>query len=123
MPTVAIQGDSGQGHAAILTAMAGTLTPERTAARLCELSSDARAAVLLDGAGGLAGSSDLDARSARALGDLARELFEAVDDATQTAESEPPEQVEAQVAGGAVHASRTPRWTLQWSRAGERCRR
>jgi predicted regulator of Ras-like GTPase activity (Roadblock/LC7/MglB family) len=92
--------------------MAGTLTPERTAARLCELSSDARAAVLLDAAGALAGSSDPDAERSRTLGDLARELFEAVDRATRDWDTEPAEQVEVQVAGGAVFASRTPRWTL-----------
>jgi hypothetical protein len=90
--------------------MAGTLTPERTAARLCDLSSDARAAVLLDAAGSLAGASDMDPGRARTLAELARELFEAVDHAT--VEAEPPEQVEAQVSGGAVYASRTPRWTL-----------
>jgi hypothetical protein len=92
--------------------MAGALTPERTAARLCELSSDARAAVLLDAAGALAGSSDLDPERARMLGDLARELFEAVDRATRDWDAEPAEQVEVQVAGGAAFASRTPRWTL-----------
>jgi hypothetical protein len=92
--------------------MAGTLTPERTAARLCELSSDARAAVLLDAAGALAGSSDADAERSRTLGELARELFETVDRATRYWDSEPAEQVEVQVAGGAVYASRTPRWTL-----------
>jgi hypothetical protein len=92
--------------------MAGTLTPERTAARLCELSSDARAAVLLDAAGSLAGASDLDPDTARALGERARKLFEAVDHATHDGGTDPPEQVEAQVEGGAVYASRTPRWTL-----------
>jgi hypothetical protein len=92
--------------------MAGTLTPDRTAARLCELSSDARAAVLLDAAGSLAGSSEPDPEAARALGDLARELFETVDRATRDWEADPAEQVEVQVPGGAVFASRTPRWTL-----------
>jgi hypothetical protein len=92
--------------------MAGTLTPERTAARICELSSDARAAVLLDAAGSLAGASDIAPDRARALADRARELFESVDHATGEGGAEPPEQVEAQVAGGAVYASRTPRWTL-----------
>ena len=92
--------------------MVETLTPERTAARLCELSADARAAVLLDAAGSLAGASDDDPARARALGELARELFEAVDKATRDWEVEPPEQVEVQVPGGAVFASRTPRWTL-----------
>jgi hypothetical protein len=92
--------------------MAGTLTPGRTAARLCKLSSDARAAVLLDAAGALAGSSDLDPERARVLGDLVRELFETVDRATRDWDAEPAEQVEVQVSGGAVFASRTPRWTL-----------
>jgi predicted regulator of Ras-like GTPase activity (Roadblock/LC7/MglB family) len=92
--------------------MAVTLTPERTAARLCELSSDARAAVLLDAAGALAGSSDPDAERSRTLGDLARELFVTVDRATRDWDTEPAEQVEVQVARGAVFASRTPRWTL-----------
>ena len=92
--------------------MPGTLTPERTAARLCELSNDARAAVLLDAAGSLAGASDLDPERARALADLARKLFEAVDRAQRPEGVDPPEQVEAQVEGGAVYASRTPHWTL-----------
>jgi hypothetical protein len=92
--------------------MAATLTPERTAARLCELSSDARAAVLLNAAGALAGASDEDHERARALGDLARELCETVDRATRDWDVDPAEQVEVQVAGGAVFASRTPRWTL-----------
>lgn len=92
--------------------MAAPLTPGDTPARLCELSADARAAVLLDAAGALAGSSEDDAERARELGDLARELFETVDRATRDWPAEPPQQVEAQVPGGAVFASRTPRWTL-----------
>lgn len=92
--------------------MPETLTPERTPARLCELSTDARAAVLLDAAGSLAGASEEGPARARELGELARELFEAVDKATRDWDVEPPEQVEAQVPGGAVFASRTPRWTL-----------
>jgi len=43
------------------------------------------------------------------LATLARGIFEAVDSGTR---GEPAEQVEAQVPGGAVFASRTPRWTL-----------
>jgi hypothetical protein len=88
--------------------MAGTLTPERTAQRLCELSADARAAVLIDAAGALAGAHGVG--DAEGLAELARELFEAVDDAR--APGGPPQQVEAQVDGGTVYASRTPRWTL-----------
>jgi hypothetical protein len=92
--------------------MPGALTPERTAARLCELSSDARAAVLVDAAGNLAGASDLDPERARVLGELAVKLFEAVDRAPRAGGVDPPEQVEAQVEGGAVYATRSSRWTL-----------
>jgi hypothetical protein len=35
-----------------------------------------------------------------------------VDRATRDWDTEPPQQVEVQVPGGAVFASRTPRWTL-----------
>jgi hypothetical protein len=89
--------------------MAGSQPPERVPARLCELSTDAREAVLLDAAGALAGSTIEERPVAEELAELARELFEAVDSAVP---DDPPEQVEAQVTGGAVFASRTPRWTL-----------
>jgi hypothetical protein len=92
--------------------MAETLTPERTAEGLCELSADVRAAVLLDAAGSLASACDDAGGQPRALGELARRLFEEVDRATRDWDTEPPEQVEVQLAGGAVFASRTPRWTL-----------
>jgi hypothetical protein len=96
----------------ILTAMADTLTPEDAAGRLCELSADVRAAVLLDAAGALAGASGEDRDRGRELADLAHRLFEEVDRATRDWDTEPPEQVEVQIPGGAVFASRTPRWTL-----------
>jgi predicted regulator of Ras-like GTPase activity (Roadblock/LC7/MglB family) len=92
--------------------MERALTPERTAERLCELSADARAAVLLDAAGTRAGSHGVDEDRADDLGELARGLFEAVDRAHRDIPGGPPEQVEAQVEGGAVYASRTPRWML-----------
>jgi predicted regulator of Ras-like GTPase activity (Roadblock/LC7/MglB family) len=92
--------------------MPGTLTPERTAARLCELSADARAAVLVDAAGSLAGASELDPERARTLAELVTKLFEAVDRASRPDGVDPPEQVEVQVDRGTVYASRTPRWTL-----------
>jgi hypothetical protein len=90
--------------------MVGSQPPERVPARLCELSTDAREAVLLDAAGALAGSTIDDRARAEELGRLARDLIEAVDSAGTP--GEPAEQVEAQVPGGAVFASRTPRWTL-----------
>lgn len=92
--------------------MAATATPAHAAGRLCELSTDARAAVLLDAAGALAGASELDEAGAKALGELARELFAAVDAVPRPDGVDPPEQVEVQVDRGAVYASRTPRWTL-----------
>jgi hypothetical protein len=92
--------------------MADTLTPERAAERLRGLSADVRAAVLLDAAGSLAGASDDDHDYGHKLGELARRLFEEVDRATRDWDTEPPEQVEVQIPGGAVFASRTPRWTL-----------
>jgi hypothetical protein len=88
--------------------MAGTLTPERTAQRLCELSADARAAVLLDAAGALSGAHGVD--RPEDLAQLTRDLFEAVDRARIP--GGPAEQVEAQVDRGTVYGSRTPRWTL-----------
>jgi predicted regulator of Ras-like GTPase activity (Roadblock/LC7/MglB family) len=92
--------------------MADTLTPERAAERLRGLSADVRAAVLLDAAGSLAAASDDDHDHGHKLGELARRLFEEVDRATRDWDTEPPEQVEVQIPGGAVFASRTPRWTL-----------
>jgi hypothetical protein len=92
--------------------MADTLTPERAAESLRELSADVRAAVLLDAAGSLAGASGDGPEDARALGELARQLFPEVDRATRDWDTEPPEQVEVQVPGGVVFGSRTPRWTL-----------
>jgi hypothetical protein len=96
----------------ILIEMGATLTPERTAARLCELSSDARAAVLLDAAGALAGSSGIEPEHAEAFAELTRELLRTVDRATRDWDADPAEQVEVQLPSGAAFASRTPRWTL-----------
>ena len=92
--------------------MARALTPERTPARLCELSTDVRAAVLLDAAGAPAGAHGVPKEHSRELAELARRLFEAVDRAHRDMPGGPPEQVEVQVDGGTVYASRTPRWTL-----------
>ena len=88
------------------------LIPERAAERLRGLSADVRAAVLLDAAGSFAGASDDDGDQARELAELARRLFEEVDRATRDWDTDPPEQVEVQIPGGAVFASRTPSWTL-----------
>jgi hypothetical protein len=92
--------------------MPPALTPELTAERLCELSTEVRAAVLLDAAGTPASAHGVPKEAERELAELARELFEAVDRADRDLPGGPPEQVEVQVEGGAVYASRTPRWTL-----------
>lgn len=92
--------------------MAGTLTPERTARRLCELSADARAAVLLDAAGAPAGFHGVTPDRSGDLAQLARTMFEAVDRAHRDMPGGPAEQVEIQVDGGIVYGSRTPRWML-----------
>jgi hypothetical protein len=85
---------------------AGKVAPEEAPDRLCELSADTRAAVLLDGGWELAGSSDPE--RADDLADAARDLLRAVDRAS----NEPAAEVEAQVLGGAVFAVRSPAWTL-----------
>jgi hypothetical protein len=85
-----------------------TLTPDAVPARVCALSAGARVAVLLDAAGAPVACSDPDPARAGDLGELARELMAAVDDAP----GDPVQDVEAQVQGGTVYASRTPRWTL-----------
>jgi predicted regulator of Ras-like GTPase activity (Roadblock/LC7/MglB family) len=92
--------------------MAGTLTPERTARRLCELSADARAAVLLDAAGAPVGFHAVTNARSGDFAQLARTIFEAVDRAHRDMPGGPPEQVEIQVDGGTVYGSRTPRWML-----------
>jgi hypothetical protein len=85
-----------------------TLTPQEAPAHLCELSGDARAAVLLDASGEVAGSSEGGERGDR-LAQAARELFEAVDAAVP---GDPPEEVETQVDGGAVFLVRRGRLAL-----------
>ena len=77
-------------------------------ARLVEMSADVRAAVLLDPVGGLIAASDEDGERARRLAGLAHELVLAAD----AAADRPTEQIEAQVAGGAVFAVRSARYTL-----------
>jgi hypothetical protein len=82
--------------------------PQAAAERLCRLSQDARAAVVLDARGELAGASDGDSERAAALAEAARDLLEAVD----TAAGEPPEQVEAHVEGGSVYVLRREGFAL-----------
>ena len=85
------------------------LSPEAAPERACELAEDVRAAVLLDPAGRLVGSSLDDGETSEALAARAGELLQAVDAAT---EGEAPEQIEALVERGAVFVVRRPPWTL-----------
>jgi hypothetical protein len=85
------------------------LTPESVAQKAVELARDARAVVVLDGAGDLAGSSESDGERSRELAERAKELIDAVDAA---APGDAPEQVEAQVDGGAVYLVRRPDWAI-----------
>ena len=76
--------------------------------RLVEVSADVRAAVLIDPAGGLVASSVDEPQQARRFAEVAHELVRAAD----AASSDPTEQIEAQVEGGAVFAVRSARHTL-----------
>lgn len=94
---MAILGDRVAGQA---------LTPELALGHLEELSSDLRAAVLVDSKGRLAASTDPD-RGDR-LCELARALFERAEAAAEEA----PAQVEVTTTAGAVFAIRDARFTL-----------
>lgn len=83
-------------------------SPEAVPGRLVEVSADVRAAVLLDGAGGLLAASVADAKPARRLAELTHELVLAADSASEV----PAEQIEAQTGAGAVFAVRSARHTL-----------
>lgn len=87
----------------------GTLTPAEAPVRLCEVSADARACVLLDERGRVAGTTEEDGPRAELLGRLAAELVAAVD---LSAPGGPPDQAEVQVSGGTVFTARRGRWTL-----------
>jgi predicted regulator of Ras-like GTPase activity (Roadblock/LC7/MglB family) len=85
-----------------------SLRPQEAPERLCELSPDVRAAVLIDAAGALVAASGEDDERAEELGGLARELVELADHVADP----PPEQLEAQVDGGAVFLTRGPHHVL-----------
>jgi hypothetical protein len=82
-----------------------SLSPQDAPGRLCELSPDVRAAVLIDSAGSLVAATEDEAEE---LAGLVRELVAEVDAAAAV----PPEQVEVQVDRGAVFLSRNPRYVL-----------
>jgi predicted regulator of Ras-like GTPase activity (Roadblock/LC7/MglB family) len=92
-----------------------TLTPELALRYLDELSTDIRAAVLLDGAGRVAAAHAAEGDPpADKLGELAGRLFEQADRAASAAHAFDGEvtQVEATTAEGAVFAVRAEGWTI-----------
>lgn len=100
----------------IVTAVADpTLTPELALRYLDELSTDIRAAVLLDRSGRLAAThGDGTAASPERLAELTTKLLEHADSAAEAAQGfEPPvAQVEVTTADGAVFAVRAEGWTI-----------
>jgi hypothetical protein len=84
------------------------LTPELALSYLDELSTDIRAAVLLDEAGAAAAHKGAAEESAARLRELAVELF----DRAERAAGEPVPQLEVSLPDGAVYGVRDGRWTL-----------
>jgi hypothetical protein len=84
---------------------ADVLTPERTPARLLELSGDLRAALLMDASGQAAGV----AGGPEQLTDDARALVEAAD---RVAPAGPAAELEVQFPRGAVYVVRRSPWVL-----------
>ena len=83
------------------------LTPDLALEYLDQLSTDIRAAVVLDARGDVVAASGPDDDGTR-MGELAVELFERAEAASPGAVS----QVEAWAGGGIVFAVRDERWTL-----------
>lgn len=84
------------------------LTPDLALSYLDELSTDIRAAVLLDDSGSLAAHKAAREESGAELGELARELFERA----ERAAGEPVPQLEVSLPEGAVFGVRDGGWTL-----------
>jgi predicted regulator of Ras-like GTPase activity (Roadblock/LC7/MglB family) len=92
-----------------------TLTPELALCYLDELSTDIRAAVLLDGAGRVAAAHSAQGEPpAERLGELAGQLFEQADAAAKATPGfeGAVAQIEATTADGAVFAVRAEDWTI-----------
>ena len=86
------------------------LTPELALAYLGELSTDIRAAAVLDEAGALAAHSGFDEAGSEQVRDLVTGLFDHA--ATAAAGAPPPKQVEVALPEGSVYAVREHGWTL-----------
>jgi hypothetical protein len=84
------------------------LTPELALAYLGELSTDIRAAALLDEGGRLAAHSGVDADDSDQFRDLVKGLF---DQAAQATPGDPPDQFEVALPEGSVFAIRAHGYT------------
>jgi predicted regulator of Ras-like GTPase activity (Roadblock/LC7/MglB family) len=92
-----------------------TLTPELALRYLDELSTDIRAAVLLDGAGRVAAAhAEGGEPPADKLGELAARLFDQAEKASASTQAfeGPVTQIEATTDDGAVFAVRAEGWTI-----------
>lgn len=104
-PTVTIHEIRDSGTTAILATMAdGRQTPELALRYLGELSTDIRAAAILDRAGALAATTEDDEERAGRMRDLGSRLFEEAGDQVC--------QVEVTTADGGVFAVREHGWTI-----------
>jgi hypothetical protein len=90
------------------------LTPELALRYLDQLSTDIRAALLLDKSGAVAAASGRLADQREPAAELVRQLFARADEAAaeQAAGGEPPVQVEVTLPTGAVFAARDGGWTI-----------
>jgi hypothetical protein len=86
------------------------LTPELALPYLAELSTDIRAAVLLDQGGRTAAHSVASDASAERLRELTLELFERAEKTESGGRAVT--EVEVSTGGGSVYAVRSPRWTI-----------
>jgi hypothetical protein len=87
-----------------------TLTPELALAYLGELSTDIRAAAVLDDQGAVASQSGFDDGDEQSLRDLVGDLFDQA--ARAAADTAPPPQVEVALPEGVVFAVREKGWTI-----------
>ncbi len=109
MPTVTSQAIWDRGTPVFCPAVSDApLTPALALEYLDELSTDIRAAVVLDGEGRLAAGPE-DADQGERVRELTRELFERADSVGGAA---PVSQVEVTLPGGAVFAVRGERFTI-----------
>jgi hypothetical protein len=108
--SVSDTGRDTESDAADDTGSERTLTPELALAYLGELSTDIRAAAVLDDGGAIAAQSGFDEGDGDQVKTLVGDLF---DKAAEAAAGEPaPDQVEVALPEGSVYALREHGWTL-----------